>query len=148
MIYDEGISVGRHRRQSRTPMRTIKVSPQSATASSDMLSFKVGKTDELPEGETLRVEANGYVLTIVKLSGEFHAFQEFCTHRYGPLSEGKFCGFEVECPWHRSRFDVRTGKVTEGPAKVDLKTFLVKVEGGDIVVSVPRAKPMEVQKRA
>src|SRR5207302_789918 len=25
MIYDEGISVGRHRRQSRTPMRTIKV---------------------------------------------------------------------------------------------------------------------------
>lgn len=136
LIYDEGIGVGRHRRYNQTPQCTVQASPYSSTGNG-MHSFKVGETTELCEGETLRVEAGGFVLAVVKASGEFYAFQEFCTHRYGPLSEGILCGFEIECPWHRSRFDVRSGEVTQGPAAVSLKTFPVRVEGTDIIVSVP-----------
>jgi nitrite reductase/ring-hydroxylating ferredoxin subunit len=42
-------------------------------------------------------------------------------------------------PWHNSCFDARTGKVTNGPAKVDLKTFKVETHDGKICVGVPRA---------
>jgi glycine betaine catabolism B len=93
----------------------------------------------LDDRETLRVEIDGQVLAIVKLDGKFYAFQEFCAHRFGPLSEGDFEGFNVRCPWHNSCFDVRTGKVTNGPAKVDLKTFKVETHDGKICVGVPRA---------
>lgn len=53
-------------------------------------------------------------------------------------SEGGFEGLNAQCPWHNSCFDVRTGKVTQGPAKVDLKTFKVETRDGKICVGVQR----------
>jgi nitrite reductase/ring-hydroxylating ferredoxin subunit len=38
---------------------------------------------------------------------------------------------------NHSCFDVRTGKVTNGPAKVDLKTFKIETHEGKIYVGVP-----------
>ena len=132
IIYDDGISVGRHRRRTAMPEKTLK---PTATAGDEFVT--VADESQLGEGETLRAEVGGYVMTIVRLDGRLYAFQEFCTHRYGPLSEGTFRDGQVVCPWHRSCFDVRTGKVTEGPAKVDLKRFDVEVRDGQIAVRVP-----------
>src|SRR5438309_305718 len=73
-------------------------------------------------------------MTLNLMVVELYAFQEFCTHRFGPLSEGSFHRFNVQCPWHNSCFDIRTGKVTHGPAKVDLKTFKVETRDGKIGV--------------
>ena len=41
----------------------------------------------------------------------------FCTDMGGPLNEGTLEGFEVQCPWHGSKFDVRTGEPTKPPAR-------------------------------
>jgi nitrite reductase/ring-hydroxylating ferredoxin subunit len=71
------------------------------------------------------------------VKGQAYAFQEFCTHRHGPLSEGAFEGTDVICPWHCSKFDVRTGKVTAGPAKIDLRTFRVEEREGKIWIEAP-----------
>ena len=76
----------------------------------------------------------------MKLDGNFYAFQEFCTHRFGPLSEGDFEGFNVQCPWHNSCFHMRTGKVTNGPAKVDLKTFTIETWDGKTGIVLPRER--------
>jgi nitrite reductase/ring-hydroxylating ferredoxin subunit len=73
---------------------------------------------------------------IARCGGRLYAVQEFCTHRFGPLSEGALRGCEVVCPWHKSRFDLRTGKVTEGPAKVELRTWHVEARDGRIWVDV------------
>jgi nitrite reductase/ring-hydroxylating ferredoxin subunit len=92
----------------------------------------------LPPGETIRAEVEGVVICILRIEKRIYAFQEFCTHRFGPLSEGCVRGTEIECPWHRSRFDVRSGKVVHGPAKVDLKTWPVEVRDGAICVGIAR----------
>ncbi|PYL58100.1 MAG: hypothetical protein DMF30_03815, partial [Verrucomicrobia bacterium] len=97
----------------------------------------VPEAEHLQEKETLRAEIDGQVITIAKIDNHFYGFQEFCTHRFGPLSEGSFEGFNVQCPWHNSCFDVRTGKVTNGPAKVDLKTFKMEMRDGKICVRIP-----------
>jgi len=130
MVYDDGIGVGRHRRAARTPRRTIRVS--NRTAQDGWLP--VCDDSEVEDGETLRVVCDGNIVAIAKQGGEVYAFQEFCTHRYGPLSEGKLQDHQVECPWHRSCFDIRTGKVVEGPAKVDLKTYSVTLRSGKIFI--------------
>ena len=132
LIYNEGIAVGRHRRHSRTPDRTIRVEGDGKAGE----FAPIVDAGQVEESETLRVEVGGTVMAVVKLDGQFYAFQEFCTHRYGPLSKGSFEDHQVQCPWHRSCFDVRTGKVTEGPAKVDLKTFEVAVQNGKVCVRV------------
>jgi nitrite reductase/ring-hydroxylating ferredoxin subunit len=101
----------------------------------------VADVGQLQEGGTLRADIDGKVITIAKVDGQLYAFQEFCTHRYGPLSEGALNATEIQCPWHRPCFDIRTGKVTQGPAKVDLKIYPVKMIGAKISVGVSRLSP-------
>ena len=113
---------------------------------SDVIFVPIPEADRLGERETLRVEIDGQVITIAKIDQGFYAFQEFCTHRFGPLSEGTFKDFNVQCPWHNSCFDVRTGKVTQGPAKVDLKTFTIEIRDGKVAVGLPRAAATHDQK--
>ena len=97
---------------------------------------KVGRVEDIPDGEALQAEADGQTLALVKVDGEVFCVQDICTHEHAHLSEG-FCeGFEIECPLHGSIFDVRTGEVKSLPATEGLKTFPVKVEDGDILVEV------------
>ena len=139
LVYDEGISVGRHKRRTPTPEDTFHLSTAGFTSSekSDVVFVPVPEAERLQDRETLRVELEDQVIAIAKIDNHFYGFQEFCTHRFGPLSEGSFEGFNVQCPWHNSCFDVRTGKVTNGPAKVDLKTFKVEIHDGKICIGLP-----------
>ncbi len=140
LVYDAGISVGRHQRRTPTPESTLHLSTANLASNekNDVIFVPIPEADRLGERETLRVEIDGQVITIAKIDENFYAFQEFCTHRFGPLSEGAFEGFNVQCPWHNSCFDVRTGKVTQGPATVDLKSFKVETRDGKICVGVQR----------
>lgn len=138
LVYDDGIAVGRHKRRTSTPLDTIHLSTSSGTKEGDVTFVTVPDAERLRDQETLRLETDGQVMTIAKIDNRFFAFQEFCTHRFGPLSEGAFDGFNVQCPWHNSCFDVRTGKVTNGPAKIDLKTFQIETRDGKICVGVPK----------
>lgn len=137
IVYDEGISVGRHRRRTQTPQQTLGIAVPSRQKQAGEFVPLLSESD-IPEGSTARVEVDGTIICLVRLEEQYYAFQEFCTHRYGPLSEGCFSGCEVECPWHRSRFDVRTGKVVKGPAKVDLKTWPTEVRDGKVCVNLSR----------
>jgi len=139
LVYDQGIAVGRHKRHTPTPQDTIRLSTANVARQGELIFVPVPNVERLCDKETLRVEVDGQVMTIAKIDNQLFAFQEFCTHRFGPLSEGSFDGFNVQCPWHNSCFDVRTGKVTNGPAKVDLKTFWVEARDGKVCVGVPRA---------
>jgi nitrite reductase/ring-hydroxylating ferredoxin subunit len=48
-----------------------------------------------------------------------YAIDAIYSHEDGPLEEGILDGYEVECPWHGSRFDVRTGEVRSFPADIE-----------------------------
>lgn len=130
LVYDNGIGVGRHRRHTDTPRRTLDVSIFERQDG----WVPVCNAEDLQDGETLRIDWNGTLIAIAKQEGKVYAFQEFCTHRYGPLSEGKLYDHQIECPWHRSCFDIRTGKVVEGPAKLDLKTYSAMIRAGKIFI--------------
>ena len=136
LVYDDGIGVGRHKRHMPLPRDTIHLTVPIPGA--DGVFVPIMAAQQLRERETLRVEIGGQIMTIAKIENQLFAFQEFCTHRFGPLSEGKFEGFNVQCPWHNSCFDVRTGKVTKGPAKVDLKILKVEMREGKVGVPLPR----------
>ena len=138
LVYDEGIAVGRHKRRTPTPQETIRLSTGHATKDGETTFVPIPEAEQLGNGETLRVEIDKLVMTIARMDNQLYAFQEFCTHRFGPLSEGSLHGFNVQCPWHNSCFDVRTGKVTNGPAKVDLKTFKIEKRDGKVGVLVTK----------
>jgi len=124
LVYDDGIGVGRHRRRTPPPKQTIVTDGTLAEA-------------DVREGETLRLDINDTIVCLAKVDGQLYAFQEFCTHRFGPLSEGTFVdGANVKCPWHGSCFDMKTGKVTEGPAKEEIRVFPIEVRDGQVRIVV------------
>ena len=144
MVYADGIAVGRHRRPTPTPRETLSVS-SSAPAEEYV---EIPEASELKDGETLRAEIDGTIVTLARWEGRYFAVQEFCTHRLGPLSEGRIAEGQVMCPWHRSCFDLASGKVTQGPAKMDLKTYEIKMQDGRILIRIPREEQPKEQQRA
>ena len=99
--------------------------------------LKVAHTDEIEEGGTLSIEADGELVCLAKVEGCIYAFTDNCTHISGPLNEGDLEGHVLTCPWHSAQFDVRTGKVFRGPARQDIQTYPVKVEDNAILIRLP-----------
>ena len=62
-------------------------------------------------------------IVVARTEDGYAAFQDRCTHRGGPLSDGALICGTVQCPWHGSQFDVQTGEVKCGPAEVKIKTY-------------------------
>ena len=60
-----------------------------------------------------------------------------CTHLGGPLCEGTLREFVVQCPWHGSRFDIRSGQVVGPPARSAVRMYPTTVEGGKVWVDLP-----------
>jgi 3-phenylpropionate/trans-cinnamate dioxygenase ferredoxin subunit len=52
------------------------------------------------------------------------------------LSEGAIAGDEVTCPWHGSRFNIKTGVVITPPARQGVKSFPVRTAGEDVEVEI------------
>ena len=71
---------------------------------------------------------------LANVEGVFYALRDACGHRQAPLSRGRLAGHVVECPLHFATFDVRTGKLLDGPASADVVTYEVRVEGDTVYV--------------
>lgn len=128
LVYDDGIGVGRHRHQGELPQQTREVGAGAAQP------ICVGRVEEIGEGQTARVSIEGTTIVVARHGGRWFAFQEFCTHRYGPMSEGRLEAGVVVCPWHNSRFELATGKPCGGPAKLALRTFAIEERDGRLFV--------------
>lgn len=99
--------------------------------------YRVTVTEELPEGERLFLEIDTKPIVIFALSGEYFATSDECSHDGGPIGDGKIEGFEIICPRHGARFDIRTGKVTRLPAVEAIAQYPVRVVDGYIEVGLP-----------
>jgi uncharacterized protein YbjT (DUF2867 family)/nitrite reductase/ring-hydroxylating ferredoxin subunit len=100
-------------------------SPTAASINRPVLKENEFRASDVPAGSALLVgEA-----AVFNIGGSLCATQAKCTHRQGPLNEGKLDGSTVTCPWHGSQFNVCTGEVLGGPATEPLQTYRVIVDG-------------------
>ncbi|MGH2913557.1 MAG: Rieske 2Fe-2S domain-containing protein [Solirubrobacteraceae bacterium] len=83
------------------------------------------------------------VLLARSRSGELCALANTCTHLGAPLAEGSREGDTVICPWHGSRFDLRTGAVLEGPAVFAQPRIQARERDGKIEIGLPDAAGAE-----
>lgn len=75
----------------------------------------LGDAKELTSKLPLTIELAGKAVNIVQIDGEIYAYSAECPHMLAPLSDvpvdKEGC---ITCPWHGYRFDIKTGKVTNG----------------------------------
>jgi nitrite reductase/ring-hydroxylating ferredoxin subunit len=96
----------------------------------------VARYDDLADGEMTAASVGGNDVLIARVAGRCFATAGICTHALGYLDEGELDGYEVLCPLHEGRFDVRNGEVTHAPAVQPLRTYAVEVRDGDVCVAV------------
>ncbi len=99
---------------------------------------QVMDADALAEGTLTRadldVEGENVSLVLLRRGREVLAIHGVCSHWGGPLWEGRMDGDCVECPWHGSQFDMRTGTVKQGPAAFDQPRFEARIRAGKVEV--------------
>ena len=98
--------------------------------------IKVATTNELAPGQAKQVEINGKTIALFNLGGNYHAIDNTCTHRGGPLSEGQVEGDVVVCPWHGAQFKIPSGEVLAPPARSGVSCYPVRVNGSDVEVEL------------
>lgn len=101
------------------------------------VAVAVAGEDELEPGQVKHVVVNGAWILLVRTAEGWRAVDGICTHHGGALCDGMLFDETIQCPWHGSRFDVRTGEVLGGPAKRPLHVWPVTVREGRVWVAAP-----------
>lgn len=100
------------------------------------MPVEIAKLQDVPSGSRKNVTVSGKSLILLNNDGKILAFEEKCTHRGCSLLKGKLIGNNIECPCHLARFNIISGKVTQGPATQPLVVYPVTVENGTIMINI------------
>ena len=107
---------------------------------------KVADTKDILPSHMKEVQVDGENICVANIDGKYYAIGSICTHEGGPLADGTLESFEVECPWHGSKFDVRTGEVTSPPASEPEPTYQIKVDGNNVLIKKrDKSKPSQLE---
>jgi naphthalene 1,2-dioxygenase system ferredoxin subunit len=92
--------------------------------------------DDVPEEDVLGVQADGKDLALYNVEGQVYATDNICTHGHARLCDGFLEGFEIECPLHQGRFDIRNGSPLCEPVNEPVQIYPVKIENGRVFVDL------------
>ena len=96
----------------------------------------VAAEGDLFEGVGIAVTPDGHDIALYSVEGGVYATDNLCTHGNAKLCDGFMEGFEIECPFHQGKFDVRTGCATASPCTDPVKVWPVKVEAGRVYLDL------------
>lgn len=96
----------------------------------------VAKISEIADPGRKVVEIDEQLVVVIHTAGHFYAIDDVCTHDGGPLGEGQLEGFEIACPRHGAKFDVRDGRALTMPATKATRVHEVKLVGDDVLVKL------------
>jgi naphthalene 1,2-dioxygenase system ferredoxin subunit len=96
----------------------------------------VSAFDDVPEEDVLGVETAGKDVALYNVDGQVYATDNICTHGHARLCDGFLEGFEIECPLHQGKFDIRDGRPTCQPVTEAVRTYPVKIENGRVFVDL------------
>ena len=101
---------------------------------------KACSKSEISDGQKLLVEVDDQLVILFQVGDDYFCIDDVCTHDGGTLSDGEHEGFEIACPRHGVKFDIRCGKAMCMPATQDTLAHSVKVEGDDIMVALAESQ--------
>lgn len=88
--------------------------------------------DDVFDDNAVGLQVEGRDIALYKVEGRVFATDNSCTHGRARLCDGFLEGYEIECPLHQGRFDIRDGRATCAPVTVDLRSYPVRIDGGRV----------------
>lgn len=91
---------------------------------------------EISAEAAFEVVHGDFRIALYQLEDGIYATDNICPHAFALMSDGWLEEDVIECPLHGALFDVRSGEVKRGPAECNLRTFLVRVDAGQVFVKL------------
>ena len=97
--------------------------------------IKACQAGEIEPEDVMRFDHAGRTFAIYRTRDDkFYATDGLCTHGKVHLAGGLVMDHLIECPKHNGRFDFTTGQAKGAPVCVNLKTYPVKIESGEVFI--------------
>jgi nitrite reductase (NADH) small subunit len=96
------------------------------------VTTRVCRVDDVPLGEGRAVEIDGHRIAVFQTRNGWHAVDQRCPHRGGPLADGIVADGCVTCPLHDRRFDLATGRCHSDDLEVGV--YRVEIHGDEVWV--------------
>lgn len=97
--------------------------------------------DELEVDQMKLVRVGARRIVLARTERGHVAFDDRCTHSGGSLADGSLACGTVQCPWHGSQFDTRTGHATQGPAESAIAVYPIEVREGRVWITIGADRP-------
>jgi len=98
---------------------------------------RAGLLDRFPENSARKIRVHGHPVLLIRLQGRsFYALSATCTHMNICEVEWSPERQQLVCPCHGGIFDLN-GNVVEGPPRIPLARYTVKVEGEEVHLQSP-----------
>lgn len=89
---------------------------------------------EVPENGMTKGEAGGLSVLLARVNGRVYALDDTCVHAGCSLAGGSLDGMVVTCPCHGSQYDIRDGRVVNGPATMNEPSYEVQIADGMVQI--------------
>jgi nitrite reductase/ring-hydroxylating ferredoxin subunit/uncharacterized membrane protein len=111
-----------------------KWEPKTLPPAPEQVAIDVGPDDQLQVDQMKLLLVGDRRVVLGRTERGYVAFDDRCTHKGGPLSDGVLAGGRVQCPWHGSQFAVHDGSIHHGPAAQAIGTYPVELRGGRVLL--------------
>lgn len=99
-------------------------------------AIEVASVDELKTNQMKLIHAADKRIVLAKTETGYAAFEDRCSHKGASLAGGSMICGTVQCPWHGSQFDVKSGAVKAGPAEDKIAVYTVTENNGKVFINL------------
>ena len=96
----------------------------------------LGNIEELKQSKIQCIDAGDYSLVLIYQAEQFYLLDNLCPHKAAALCDGELYGDEIECPWHKARFDIKTGNGLSPLAEKGVKSWPLTIENDQLMVEL------------
>ena len=96
----------------------------------------VGQVGDFVPGKVRCVRTGDRKIAIFNESGTLLAYDDYCTHVGGPVSQGSCENGVVTCLWHGAQFRIADGAPVTPPAGGKLRSYPLRVEAGVVEIEI------------
>lgn len=92
----------------------------------------LGQVEELKKTRVECIETTDQSYVLIYLQGQFYLLDNLCPHKAAALCDGDIKGNEIVCPWHKARFDIKTGKGLSPLAGKGVRSWPLSIQDGQL----------------
>ena len=96
----------------------------------------LGSVEKLKQSAIQCIDIGEHSLVLIYHYEQFYLLDNLCPHKAAALCDGELYADEIECPWHKARFDIKTGKGLSPLAGKGVKSWPLAIENDQLMVEL------------